>query len=371
MSLDRLARDLRSSVRHIGKIQAVGLPADFESTLAKVTKQLQKLRALLETQSQRSPGLLNCYHRACGLVEKIAAWSEGAGDDMVRWIDVSEHGLQLHTAPLDISTMFEKHLREGEQAWIFASATLSVNGDFRHFLFDMGMPDAQTAYWESPYDYASNALLYVPENIPDPNNSKHTRAVVDATLPLLRANPGKSFLLFTSLRALNEARGLIEAALAPSGITLLAQGEAPRSQLLARFRTMDRAVLLGSLSFWQGVEARALTLVVIDKLPFAPLDDPLLMGRIRQLEEVGRSAFNEIQLPHAAILLKQGAGRLIRDEDDRGVLIICDSRILSRPYGRRILESLPPMKRTRDPDDVLTFLSAIDRNRPSANLAGA
>lgn len=134
MSLDRLARDLRSSVRHIGKIQAVGLPADFESTLAKVTKQLQKLRALLETQSQRSPGLLNCYHRACGLVEKIAAWSEGAGDDMVRWIDVSEHGLQLHTAPLDISTMFEKHLREGEQAWIFASATLSVNGDFRHSL---------------------------------------------------------------------------------------------------------------------------------------------------------------------------------------------------------------------------------------------
>lgn len=213
--------------------------------------------------------------------------------------------------------------------------------------------------------------FYVPENIPDPNNSKHTRAVVDATLPLLRANPGKSFLLFTSLRALNEARGLIEAALAPSGITLLAQGEAPRSQLLARFRTMDRAVLLGSLSFWQGVDARALTLVVIDKLPFAPLDDPLLMGRIRQLEEVGRSAFNEIQLPHAAILLKQGAGRLIRDEDDRGVLIICDSRILSRPYGRRILESLPPMKRTRDPDDVLTFLSAIDRNRPSANLAGA
>jgi ATP-dependent DNA helicase DinG len=226
----------------------------------------------------------------------------------------------------------------------------------------MGLHDAKAAAWESPFDYASQALLYLPEGLPeDPNRSDHTESVIQAALPLLRANHGRAFLLFTTLRAMREAQTLLKQAFEKQelGYPLLAQGEGSRSELLERFRKLGNAVLVGSQSFWEGVDVRgpSLSLVVIDKLPFAPPDDPVLAARIEQINGQGRNAFMEYQLPQAVITLKQGAGRLIRDETDYGVLMICDTRLLSKAYGRKIWQSLPPMRRTTDRSEAEKFLA--------------
>ncbi len=368
-ALDKGARDLRLTLGQTGKIAAAAVPPRFDLVLAEVSKRLRLLNTLLETQSQRSPGLANCQQRCAELGSRIQNWREEGGSEAIRWVEVLEHGLQLNSAPISVAEKFQKQAEQAANAMIFTSASLSVNGDFRHFLQELGIPNATTAYWESPYDYASQALLYLPRDMPDPNDAAHTNAVVSAVLPVLQASPGKAFLLFTSLRALVEARRLLVESFAAAPV--FAQGEAPRSELLERFRRAEHAVLLGSQSFWQGVDVRGLSLVLIDKLPFASPDDPMLAGRIERLEAQGRSAFNEIQLPHAVILLKQGTGRLIRDENDRGVLMICDRRIIAKSYGRRLMQSLPPMKQTRDLSDVNSFFAGgqagpKDRERRSA-----
>ena len=226
----------------------------------------------------------------------------------------------------------------------------------------MGLLNAQTACWDSPFNYAEQALLYVPTGLPEPNSEGYTEAVVQAALPLIEASKGRAFLLFTSLRAMQRAHEILTAEFDRKGLTypLLLQGEGSRSELLTRFRDHGNAVLLGSQSFWEGVDVRgeALSLVIIDKLPFAPPDDPVLAARIAQLNKQGRNAFMEYQLPRAIITLKQGAGRLIRDESDRGVLMICDPRLISKPYGKRIWQSLPPMTRTRVEAEAVAFFGA-------------
>jgi len=236
-----------------------------------------------------------------------------------------------------------------------------VNGDFSHYVNVLGIESAQTANWASPFDFAAQSLLYVPQGMPDPNTPDYTAAVVAAALPVVEASRGRAFLLFTSLRALREAHGLLIDAFKERGwdYPLLAQGEGSRSELLSRFRQLGNAVLVGSQSFWEGVDVRgeALSLVMIDKLPFAPPDDPVLAARIAKINAEGRNAFMEYQLPRAVISLKQGAGRLIRDETDRGVLMICDPRLLSKSYGKRIWRSLPPMTRTRELGDVVEFFA--------------
>jgi ATP-dependent DNA helicase DinG len=215
----------------------------------------------------------------------------------------------------------------------------------------MGLEDCATACWESPFDYGSQALLYVPETLPEPNSPGYTEAVVRTALPLIKASGGRAFCLFTSLKAMNLAHDLLKAAFAFEQLEfpLLLQGEGSRTELLDRFRRLGNAVLVGSQSFWEGVDVRgeALSLVIIDRLPFAPPDDPVLSARLDRLNQAGRNAFMEYQVPQAIITLKQGAGRLIRDEHDRGVLMICDPRLVDKPYGRRIWQSLPPMRRTR------------------------
>src|SRR5437588_5019852 len=244
------------------------------------------------------------------------------------------------------------------RAWIFTSATLAVGEDFKHFTRELGVPEAETRRWASPFDFARQALLYVPNGLPlDPNDPAFTEALIEAALPVLKASGGRAFLLFTTLRALRRAHELLRERI---GFPLLVQGTGSRSELLARFRSLGNAVLLGSASFWEGVDVRgdALSLVVIDKLPFAPPDDPVLAARIDAIKAAGRNPFTELQLPQAVLQLKQGAGRLIRDEGDRGVLMLCDPRLLSRPYGKRILESLPPMKRTRSLEEVREFFAS-------------
>ena len=249
------------------------------------------------------------------------------------------------------------------RAWVFTSATLAVKNDFRHFTEALGLEDATCSSWASPYDYPSQAMLYVPAGLPLPNDPTHTDAVVDAALPLIRANRGRAFVLCTSLRAVARAAERLKQAFQAAGdpFPVLQQGEAPRPTLLDDFRRTGNAVLVGSHSFWEGIDVKgdALTLVVIDKLPFAPPDDPVLAKRLEMLTQSGGNAFMSHQVPQAIIALKQGAGRLIRSETDRGVLMICDTRLIDKPYGRRIWQSLPPMKRTRAEADVVAFLETL------------
>jgi ATP-dependent DNA helicase DinG len=249
------------------------------------------------------------------------------------------------------------------RAWIFTSATLAVRQDFSHFTQALGLDDAHCQSWSSPYDYPAQAMLYVPTNVPLPTDSGHTDAVVDAALPLIRANRGRAFVLCTSLRAVAKAAERLKQVFASDGdpYPVLQQGDAPRPTLLEDFRRAGNAVLVGSHSFWEGIDVKgdALTLVVIDKLPFAPPDDPVLAKRLELLAQEGGNPFMSHQVPQAIIALKQGAGRLIRSETDRGVLMICDTRLIDKPYGRRIWQSLPPMKRTRVENEVVAFLETL------------
>jgi ATP-dependent DNA helicase DinG len=372
--LDKAARDLRLVFKKEGRLPATATDSfkDWQPALKMVSDKLKQLCDLLEKQAVRSEGLENCWQRAQALSQQLAKWSgvppppqpspsNGEGDEVVRWLEVFHHSLQLNTTPLSIAEIFEKQIGGSARAWIFTSATLAVKQDFSHYQTEMGLLKAKTACWDSPFNYAEQALLYVPQNLPDPNSSDYTEAVVQAALPLIEASQGRAFLLFTSLRAMQRAHEILQAEFDRRGwdYPLLLQGEGSRSELLTRFRSLGNAVLLGSQSFWEGVDVRgeALSLVIIDKLPFAPPDDPVLAARIAQLNKQGRNAFMEYQLPRAIITLKQGAGRLIRDETDRGVLMICDPRLISKPYGKRIWQSLPPMKRTRDEAEAVAFFN--------------
>jgi ATP-dependent DNA helicase DinG len=275
----------------------------------------------------------------------------------VRWVEVFSHAVQLHVTPLSSAQLFRRQMSDHPRAWIFTSATLAVGEDFGHFTRELGVAEAQTRRWASPFDFPRQALLYVPKAMPEPAEAGFTEAVIEAALPVLKASEGRAFLLFTTLRALRRAHQLLEGRF---DYPLLVQGIGSRSELLSRFRALGNAVLLGSHSFWEGVDVRgeALSLVVIDKLPFAPPDDPVLAARIEGIRGEGGNPFNDLQLPQAVLQLKQGAGRLIRDETDRGVLMLCDPRLATRPYGRRILASLPPMALTRDLAAVERFFAA-------------
>lgn len=249
------------------------------------------------------------------------------------------------------------------KAWVFTSATLAVRNDFHHFTEALGLEDAHCQAWSSPYDYPNQAMLYVPHGLPQPSDPGHTDAVVDAALPLIRANEGRAFLLCTSLRAVARATERLRQLLADAGdpYPVLQQGDAPRPTLLDDFRKAGNAVLVGSHSFWEGIDVKgdALTLVIIDKLPFAPPDDPVLAKRLELLQQQGGNPFMSHQVPQAIISLKQGAGRLIRSERDHGVLMICDTRLIDKPYGRRIWQSLPPMRRSRVQQEAVDFLLSL------------
>jgi ATP-dependent DNA helicase DinG len=269
----------------------------------------------------------------------------------------------LHRTPLSIAPIFNKQREGTPRSWIFTSATLAVKNDFHHYSAQMGLWDERAQSWPSPFDYEQQGLLYVPNGLPQPNAPDYTDAVIDAALPVIEAAGGRAFLLCTTIRAVNRAAERLRAEFVERGLPfpLMVQGEAGRTELLDRFREAGNAVLIGSQSFWEGVDVRgdALSVVIIDKLPFSPPDDPVLAARIEALEKKGLNGFMHHQLPAAIINLKQGAGRLIRDERDRGVLMICDPRLISKPYGRRIWQSLPPFKRTRELGAVREFFAAI------------
>jgi ATP-dependent DNA helicase DinG len=363
--LDKAARDLRLAVGlQEGSVTAAALGDNraFGEALAVLRVALGNLARALAALAERGEGLANCARRAGALGSVLERWSDAGRDDLVRWAEGHTHALALHMTPLSIAEAFRRQVEDSPRGWILTSATLAAHGDFGHYQRQLGLESADTASWESPFDFASNALLYLPRHLPEPNSAAHTDAVVDAALPVLAASGGRAFLLFTTLRAMRRARDRLAAKLPELGLELplLAQGEGSRSELLERFRRLGNAVLVGSASFWEGVDVRgeALSVVVIDKLPFAPPDDPVLAARLAHLRAQGRNPFFDFQLPQAAIALKQGAGRLIRGEHDRGVLVLCDPRVAVKAYGRTLLESLPPMRRTRDLADVQAFFSA-------------
>ncbi len=370
--LEKDVRDLRLTLpvepaRHA--LPQLAARPRFAEALATTIAAVEALAALLETQAQRSEGLDNCWRRAGSLLQRLQAWQAGSNDDFVRWAETYTHALQLNATPLAIAGIMQKQMSGHPRAWIFTSATLAVQNDFGHYCAEMGLVDASAARWDSPFDYPRQALLYVPRNLPEPNAPDHAEAVVGAAWPVLRESGGRAFFLCTSLRAMRRVHELLADRLARDGLELplLLQGELGKNELLERFRRLGNAILIGSQSFWEGVDVRgeALSLVVIDKLPFAPPDDPVLSARLDRLRSEGRNGFLEYQLPRTVINVKQGAGRLIRDESDRGVLMICDPRLIAKTYGKRIWRSLPPMRRTRELAEAVAFF------RPAAGASGA
>jgi len=329
------------------------------------------LASVLDTAAAKGQGLANCARRASDLLDRLLMISENPPPEYVAWYETTTRTFTLYLTPLDIAASFKQYAGAGKKAWIFTSATLAINKSFAHFQAQLGLEEAETGLWNSPFDFARRTLLYIPPGLPVPSAPDYTDRVIDAALPVLRASRGRAFLLFTSHRALKLATARLRDAL---DYPLLVQGDAPRSELLRRFRTAGNAVLLGTGSFWEGVDVRgeALSCVIIDKLPFASPDDPVLQARAAAMEQAGRSPFMEYQLPEAVIALKQGVGRLIRDESDRGALVLCDPRLLSKGYGKTFLASLPPMPLTRALEDVERFFageSGVREPAPQASEA--
>jgi ATP-dependent DNA helicase DinG len=393
-ALERAARDVRLAFREDSlRMSVAQLPIDHPlfDALDALQTELGALSNALASQAERAESLGACLRRARELQGVLAGWTvhpdaapprdaktpaptdenareAAAGDDeKVRWVEVFSHTVQLHETPLSVAPIFAKQRAGVPRTWIFTSATLSVRGDFTHYAAQMGLSARRSMTLPSPFDYPSQGLLYVPRNLPQPSSPQFTDAVFEAALPAIEAAGGGVFMLCTTLRAVDRIAAKLRDTIEARGwnMPLLVQGDASRTELLERFRAYGNAILVGSQSFWEGVDVRgdALSLVVIDKLPFAPPDDPVLSARLDALTKKGLSPFAVHQLPQAVITLKQGAGRLIRAETDRGVLMICDTRLVDKPYGLRIWQSLPPFKRTREIEVVKAFFEEPAEDR--------
>lgn len=372
--VEKAARDLRLTFPQ--DIVRLSLPqiapsSDFFPALDTLKDELDGMVAVLETQAERAETLEQCRVRGVELAQQLSGWKFDpkakvtAGEEAVFWVEAFSSSLQLHKTPLSIAPIFNNQREGTPRSWIFTSATLAVKNDFKHFSEQMGLTGEPSHTWPSPFDYGQQGLLFVPQNLPQPNSLGYTDAVIDCALPIIEAAGGRTFFLCTTLRAVKRAAERLADEFRQRGLNfpLFVQGEKGRTELLDQFRAAGNGVLIGSQSFWEGVDVRgdALSLVIIDKLPFAPPDDPVLAARIEVMEKQGKNGFMHHSLPEAIINLKQGAGRLIRDEGDRGVLMICDPRLISKPYGKRIWQSLPPFKRTRDTNEVVEFF----RNLPA------
>ncbi|HYC35618.1 MAG TPA: ATP-dependent DNA helicase [Usitatibacter sp.] len=374
--VEMAAREVRLALGNVAgrtALNALRNRKAFDAAMDELAAALTTLVETLQAQEERAEEIRNCRLRAESLLGRVAEWREAdarpredaygepAGGGVVRWIEAYAHSAVLYVTPLDVGRIFDQQMKDGERAWIFTSATLSVNGDFTHYRNEMGLAQAAAHSWPSPYDFQAQALLYVPEGLPDPNSEAYPEAVIEAAWPVVRASGGHAFLLFTSLRAMDRGHERLAARLRAEGLDwpLLLQGTGSKMELLERFRRSPNAVLVASQSFWEGVDVKGeqLSVVVIDRLPFNPPDDPVLAACIERINRAGGNAFMDYQVPRAVITLKQGAGRLIRDETDRGALVICDPRIVDKPYGRRIWRALPPFRRTRSLQEVEEFFS--------------
>jgi ATP-dependent DNA helicase DinG len=324
------------------------------AALISVQNQLVRLTEQLKIASVKTKGLEACYKRSDELIQQVELMLKPADNKWIRWYEIHKRSFTLNRTPLNIASEFQSFMRQHQATWIFTSATLSVANRFEHFSHNLGLNDAASDSWESPFDFAKQALFYHPKNLPQPNDVDCIPRLVEFALPVLQASRGRAFFLFTSHRALKQAAELLEGKL---DYPLLVQGTVSKNRLLEQFEKAGNAVLLGTSSFWEGVDVRgeALSCVIIDKLPFASPFDPVLKARLDAMTQQGKNAFMDYQVPNAVIALRQGIGRLIRDVEDKGVLMICDPRLLKKTYGQIFLDSVPPMRRTRDIADVQAF----------------
>ncbi|MCW9003940.1 MAG: ATP-dependent DNA helicase [Gammaproteobacteria bacterium] len=335
---------------------------------------LKDLADVLEEAAERSKGLEQCYQRCLLILNNLTAYgkeedsAETEQQGYIYWYETFTKGFILHMTPLDIAALFKSHQQAQAASWVFTSATLQVGSDFNHFANNLGLENYQQGNWVSPFDYQQQSLLYLPESLPEPSSYDFTSQLIDKAVPVLQSSGGRAFLLFTSYRALNEAATLLKSKI---DFPILVQGSLPKHQLLEKFKQLGNAVLLGTSSFWEGVDVRgeALSCVIIDKLPFASPGDPVMQARLDAIKRTGGQPFMDYQLPQAVIALKQGAGRLIRDVADYGVLMLGDPRLSNKGYGRLFIKSLPDMPITRDIADVKNFFSIRDKSKKSASLA--
>lgn len=332
---------------------------DIKEAFQQLTKHLDALAETLKAQAIRSRELENLYERAEALTTRAELFLSEDETEVVQWIEGYRKSFSLNTTPLNIAKSFQSaKAAHKNAAWIMTSATLAVNQDFKHYQQKLGLEQARQKVYSSPFDYQTQALLYLPRYLKNPSDVEHTQDFVEKCLPLLKAANGRAFLLFTSHRALQAAAELLSH---HREFNLFIQGQASKSFLLDQFRKTPNSVLLGTFSFWEGVDVAgdALSFVAIDKLPFASPGDPVNQARINALKQQGKDAFHTFQLPDAIIALKQGAGRLIRGVNDKGVLMIADPRLIARDYGRRFLSDLPTMLPTRNQQLVLEFLENL------------
>ena len=334
-------QDIANSPKLMGGIQSV-------------KEQLQRLTEQLKLASVKTKALESCYKRAEEITGQLDLILDDRSGKWIRWYEIHRKTFTLSLTPLDIAAEFNGFMQQHKAAWIFTSATLSIANSFDYFANNLGLTKANRVSWDSPFDYPNQSLFYHPKGLPQPNDPNFIPTIIDFAVPVLQASQGRAFFLFTSHRALNQAAELLEKKIK---YPLFIQGSRPKALLLEQFKATDNAVLLGTSSFWEGVDVRgeALSCVIIDKLPFSSPGDPVLKARLDAMSQQGKNPFFEYQLPTAVIALRQGIGRLIRDVTDRGVLMICDPRLLKKSYGQLFLDSVPTMKRTRDIADVQAF----------------
>lgn len=372
--LDALSKDFQEIVFELKKIVSP-FPArlninnlknyeNFEETYNSLIEKLELLGITLSKHSEENAELQKLFERSTELNIKFSSWLKKDNQNNIYWIEVFSRTVQFNETPISISEQFNKFQEKSDSAWIFTSATLSINGSFDHFVKLLGLEKAMTQYLQSPFNYSENAFLYVPKEIPDSKDELFNLVLVKKALPLIKASKGRAFVLATSLKSMEEIGALLKDELKKNVINypVITQGEGPKSDLLQQFKKHGNAILIGSLSFWEGIDVRGptLSLVIIDKLPFQSPGDPVFESKIKLLSEEGINAFMSMQLPEAIIRLKQGVGRLIRDDYDKGVMVICDKRIIEKSYGIKIWKSLPPFKRTRNESAVINFLEELE-----------
>ena len=362
--LDSAVKSLRivraEAPREEGRHEMSAVQAVLRGPLTDLAVALKSLLDAVSALSEASAEIEKLYEQLFSAIERLSHLSNDETWDGLRWLEVNPRSIRLNLTPLDVAETLSGLINAGQQAWVFTSATLAIGEDFSHFTERVGLPGATGLTFPSPYALADNGLVWLPPGLPAPSEPEHTAAMLESVVPLLEMTDGGMFCLFTSHRALNAARrwfGRRKGRL--KGRPLLIQGDAPRDDLLRRFREFGDAVLLGTGSFWEGVDVRgvALTIVAIDKLPFASPADPLMMARLEYIRRQGGNGFMSHQLPLAVLALKQGAGRLLRDDKDYGVVVLCDPRLGTKSYGKTFLASLEPMPCTESVSDVAAFLA--------------
>jgi len=380
--LEQAARSLRTAMDSLpqrGTAWRALDEVDVEPAFQSLGDALRVMRDALAPLREAAPGFDACHLRASDQLGRLQRWlgekgtevvnsdgdfeADGVPEELttsvplssVHWYELTPRGFRLQRTPLDVSAPLRRHRDESRAAWVFTSATLAVDGHFRHIAQRLGIDECAQLIEPSPFDWDRQALCYLPPRLPEPASRDFGRALIDTLRPVLEASNGRAFLLFASHRALREAAELLRDAPWP----LFVQGNEPRHVLLQRFRDSGNGVLLGTASFREGVDVAgdALSVVVIDKLPFAAPDDPVFEARLDAIRRAGGNPFRDEQLPQAVIALKQGAGRLIRTETDRGVLVLCDPRLTRKSYGRVFLDSLPPLPKTCELADVQRFFA--------------